>query len=227
MKLKPVNCVAQEYVEPGREKYIGSWKLISAIPGQKSREGNEMIKKSLIAIALVAFLATTVQALYKEDLLAEDPWIKSDWKEIYIAWPYEYKALTLCTVPVYMNVGNYVQIKECADLKIELEQIDCEGLPDDILNGDDPADFFPCYYGDTEMEIRANFEVKLGADLNEIGPVLNGTQVDFTEDVIGPNTDYEKTKLYMYAWEAEIWQVTSKSEVKVGEIEITVKPNAQ
>jgi hypothetical protein len=218
MKLKPVNCVAQEYVGPGREKYIGSWKLISAIPGQKSREGNEMIKKSLIAIALVAFLATTVQA--------DDPYIKQDWKEIWIAWPYEYKALTICTVPVYMNVGNYVQIEDCDDIELELEQIDCEGLPDDILNGDDPADFFPCYHDCAEFEIRANFEVKLGADLNEVGPVLNGTKVYFTDDVIGPNTDYEKISLCMYAWEAEIWKVSSKKDMLVGTIDITVKPNA-
>jgi hypothetical protein len=221
MKLKPVNCVAQEYVGPGREKYISSWKLISAIPGQESREGNEMIKKSLIAIALVAFLATTVQAA--------SPYIKQDWNRIWIAWPYEYKALPICTVPVYMNIGNYVQIKDCHKLKLELIQIDCEGLPDDILKGDDPSKFFPCYHDCSTLEIRSNFEVKLGAKLTKIGPVLKDTKVyyDNPGDVVGPSADYIKTDLCMYAWKAEIWEATTPAnDVHVADIEITVKPNA-
>jgi hypothetical protein len=222
MKLKPVNCVAQEYVGPGREKYIGSWKLISAIPGQKSREGNEMIKKSLIAIALVAFLATTVQAA--------SPYIKQDWDRIYIDWPVQYKALPICTVDVVMNLGNYVQIKDCNKIKIELQQVDCEGLPDKILRGGKPSDFFPCYNACDDVEIRSNFEVKLGAKLTLMTDIIKdyNTMVYWENpgDVVGPSADYIKTYLCMWAADAEIWKEIPKRDLKIGEIEITVKPNA-
>jgi len=175
-----------------------------------------MIKKSLIAIALVAFLAGTVQA--------DNPYIKKDWKNVPIAWPYEYKALEICIIPVYMNLGMYVQIENCQDRKIELIQVDCGDI------GKTDAEF-PCYTDCDTFKIRANFEVKLGANLTKIGPVLTDTKVYFKDmmgnddDTVGPTTDYVEHQICMDAWKAEIWKQEANMAEKVGTIAITVKPN--
>jgi hypothetical protein len=177
---------------------------------QESREGNEMIKKSLIAIALVAFLAGTVQA--------DSPYFKFDWEKIPIAWPYEYKALTICTIPVYMNVGMYVMVKDCHKIKIELQQVDCGDIEQD-------DDEFPCYTDCAEIKIRANFEVKLGAKLTKIGGVLKDTKIYFDDDTVDGDGEEHKHNICMDAWKAEIWKVPASMSEQVGEIALTVKPN--
>jgi hypothetical protein len=169
-----------------------------------------MIKKSLIAIALVAFLAGTVQA--------DSPYFKFDFEKVPIAWPYEYKSLTICTIPVYMHVGMYVMVKDCDDIKIELEQVDCGDIEQD-------DDEFPCYTDCAEFEIIANFEVKLGANLNKIGPVLQDTKIYFDDDTVTGNGEEQKHNICMDAWGAEIWKVPATMSEQVGEIELTVKPN--
>jgi len=169
-----------------------------------------MIKKSLIAIALVAFLAGTVQA--------GSPYIKKDWAKVPIAWPYEYKALGICTIDVYMNLGMYVQVKDCHDRKIELQQVDCGDIGQD-------DDKFPCYKDCDTFEIRANFEVKLGANLTKIGSVLKDTKIYFDDDTVDGDGVYHKHDICMEAWKAEIWTTPANMVEKVGTIEITVKPN--
>ena len=173
-----------------------------------------MIKKILIAIALVAFLAGTVQA--------DSPYFKFDWEKVPIAWPYEYKALTLCTIPVYMNVGMYVKLKDCHKIKIELQQVDCG----DIGQADDQ---FPCYSDCSELKITANFEVKLGGKLTKIGPVLagkdTGTKIYFDDDTVDGDGNEQKHNICMDAWKADIWKTPSNMSEQVGEIQLTVKPN--
>ena len=75
-----------------------------------------MVKRSLIAIAVLAILATSVQALDYDD----NGKIKRDG-----SWPTVYVALDLCTMPVVMDVGMYVQIFECEKRIIKLVQVDC------------------------------------------------------------------------------------------------------
>jgi hypothetical protein len=57
----------------------------------------KMVKKCMIAVAVAALMVTTVRA--------GDPAIKRDGD-----WPWTYKAIDLCTIPVYMDVGHYVQL---------------------------------------------------------------------------------------------------------------------
>jgi hypothetical protein len=176
------------------------------------REGMKMVKKCLIAIALLAFLTTTVQAGDE----AENPWKFDD------HWPWVYLELEICQIPVYMDVGMYVDMKDCGKKKIVLKQITC---PD--------GKKFPCYTGCTAFEIRANFEVKLGTKLYKIGDVIKNWSAKIvlddlvTEDYIIPGDgNYHKRNICVDAWEAQIWKAAPGDQVLVGEVAITVKPNA-
>jgi len=76
----------------------------------------------------------------------------------------KYEAIDLCKFPVFMEVGHFVQIKECNKREIKLVQVDCESI------GKDGGDF-PCYKGCDVIEVRANFPAILNASLNKSGPI--------------------------------------------------------
>ncbi len=165
-----------------------------------------MVKKCLIAIAVVALLATTVQA-------ATYPAIKKDGD-----WPSTYIPLDLCTFPVYLEVGHYVQLYKCNELKMKLEQVTC---PD--------GRGFPCYTDCITIKARANFPAIFGADLDKSGPnILKKTDLYWEDDrftITGQTNDWESMKLCLDAWEVELWKSGQASgKVKVGEITISVKP---
>jgi hypothetical protein len=170
----------------------------------------KMVKKSLIAIAMLAFLATTVQA----GDLAENPWKWDD------HWPWTYTALEICQIPVYMDVGYYVELMKCGEKKIVLKQVSCSDI------GKAPEDF-PCYYGCVKFNIRANFEVKLGTVLYKNGPVIDGwsASLPLGDIVPGDGAEHER-EVCVSAWKAQIWSASPGDEVLVGEVAITVKPNA-
>ena len=175
-----------------------------------------MVKKCLIAIALLAFLTTTVQA--GDD--AENPWKFDD------HWPWVYLELEICQIPVYMDVGMYVDMKDCGKKEIILKQVTCPAGRN-----------FPCYKGCVMFEIRANFEVKLGTKLTKIGPVIKNWEAKIYQDdgagnpgiewyIVTGDGNYHKMHVCVEAWEAQIWSASPGDKVLVGEVAITVKPNA-
>ncbi len=171
-----------------------------------------MVKKCLIAIALLAFLATTVQAGDN----AENPWKFDD------HWPWVYLELEICQIPVYMDVGMYVDLKDCGKKEIILKQVTCPAGRN-----------FPCYKGCVNFDIRANFEVKLGTKLYKLGPVIKNWEAkiylpdESAEDYIIPGDgNYHTRRVCVEAWEAQIWTNAPGDKVLVGEVAITVKPNA-
>ncbi|MFH1717891.1 MAG: hypothetical protein ABIF19_11105 [Planctomycetota bacterium] len=178
-----------------------------------------MIKRTLIAIAVVALMASAVQAAGPDPHFFDNTAIKVNIENIEIGWPYEYKALTICTMPVYMNVGYFVQLKDCSDRKIELKQVDCG----DIGKG---ADDWPCYFDCETIKVRANFEVKLGTDLTKVGPVIDGWSAYYDGGSVVPGDGaYHEMKVCVKAWKAKLMNSAPGSKVKVGELHITVKPN--
>jgi hypothetical protein len=183
-----------------------------------------MMKKSLIAIALMAFLATTVQA----GDAAQNPWKFDDPTEVY--WPWEYKALEICQVPVYMEVGMYVEMTNCTgrnSAKIELKQVTCDDLKSTPIDEPRGGFGFPCYFDCTNISIRANFDVKLGYKLYKIGNVLDGWDAYYDGiDVIPGDGATHTTSLCVGAWSADIFNHAPGDEVLVGEVAVTVKPNA-
>lgn len=167
-----------------------------------------MLKKSIIALAIAALTISTVKG--------GDPAIKKDGD-----WPWQYKAIDLCKIPVYMEVGHYVQLKECDKREIKLLQVDCTSI------GRDSGDF-PCYSDCEDIEVRANFPAIFGASLSKIGPILQDTKVywkDGKNQIYGSTGDWEKLTICLDAWNAEIWRAAEPSEhAQVGEITINVKP---
>jgi hypothetical protein len=189
----------------------------------------KMIKRTLIAIAVVALLASTVHA---GSYSIWDPYyfsgpdnqqaVKVDGKETKdFRWPYTitYQELTICNIPIKMKVGMYVQIENCKDKKIILEQVSCA----DIGKGD--ADY-PCYLGCVTLNVRANFEAKMGAALHKEGDTITEWESYYDGgDVVPGDGDYHEVKLCVKAWKTAIYKAAPGDEVAVGNVDITVKPN--
>jgi hypothetical protein len=167
----------------------------------------KMVKKSIIALAVVALMVTVAQA--------GDPSIKRDGD-----WPWTYKAIDLCTMPVYMDVGHYVQLEKCHDRKIHLKQVDCDSI------GKGGGDF-PCYTDCEKIKVRANFPAIFGASLKKIGGILDKTSIYWKDDInqIAGGGAWEELTVCLDAWKAQIWKAAEPDDkLKVGELTINVKP---
>lgn len=167
-----------------------------------------MVKRTLIAIAVVALLTTVVHAA--------DPSLKFD-----DGWPGHWvvDSVDICTIPVYMDVGMYVQVKECNKREIVLKQVDCSAI------GKGSGDF-PCYKDCDNVQIRANMDVKLGLSKAKIGSVLKDWSAYYDGgDVITGNGSYQTVQVCVTAWKTEIWNNSPGDKVEVGSVTINVKPN--
>jgi len=182
------------------------------------------MKRTLIAIAVVALLATTVNAAI------EDPYYFSagDHKAIKvdgsdkptIRWPYKivYDELVVCNIPIKMKVGMFVQVKDCKDKKIILEQVSCTDI------GKGAADY-PCYKGCVKFDVRANFNVKMGANLNK-GDIIPDASAYYVGDTVIPDDgDWHEVELCVNAWKAKIYKAKPGDQVDAGSVDVTVKPN--
>jgi hypothetical protein len=182
----------------------------------------KMVKKTLIAIALVAFLASTAPAdieIYYWGAIDKDTGVKVDGNEK-VYWPYEYKALDVCSMPVKMEIGMYVEVQDCTDKKIILKQVDCG----DIGKG---GGDFPCYDDCEKFSVRANFDVKLGTRLvkGDAG-VIDGWDTYWkTDNVIPGDGNNHEVEVCVKAWKAQLWKGPVGSEVTVGTLYITAKPD--
>ena len=175
-----------------------------------------MVKKCIIALAVVALMVTVVKA--------DSPSIKKDGD-----WPWTYSKIDICKFNVYMEVGHYVQLKECHDRELVLEQVSCTDSKEDGGLGKGEGDF-PCYTGCEDIQVRANFPAIFGASLSKTGSILKETSLywkdgDNTIDGSGGGDAWETLTICLDAWQARIWQAgTANSKTKVGEITISVKP---
>jgi hypothetical protein len=188
----------------------------------------KMVKRTLIAIALVAFLASTAPAyepviqgnyqIYYWGAIDKDTGVKVEGNEK-VYWPYEYKALDICSMPVKMEIGMYVEVQDCTDKKIVMHQVDCGEI------GKGTGDF-PCYLGCTKFSARANFDVKLGTRLVKDGPVMNKWEAFYNgDDVIAGDGGNHEVEVCVKAWLANLWNGTPGDEVTVGTLYITAKPD--
>jgi hypothetical protein len=181
----------------------------------------KMIKRTLIAIAVVALLVTSAQAALNTKYfpIGDSHAVKVDGSD-YVRWPWEYKALTVCTIPVKMHVGMFVQVQDCKKKKIVLQQVNCSSIERD--DGD-----YPCYHGCVKFSVRANFDVKLGTSLEKIGDVSYDASTYYKGgDVIDGDGNYHEVEACVNAWKAAIYMADPGDEVSVGNLHITVKPNA-
>lgn len=186
-----------------------------------------MVKKCLIAIAVVAMLATTVQAITQPDGT-----VKYDPQTDPTGWPWkktiEYDPFDICEIDVKLEVGYFVQIEDCGDIDaLKLQQVSCSDIGKE-------GKHFPCYEGCTSFRARANFPAFFGA-------TFDGSAGELDSDIIGSHYDldwddtddneiegdgqWEDLKICMTAWKVELWKSGDvDGSIKVGKITITVKP---
>lgn len=136
----------------------------------------------------------------------------------------KYAAMDICTFPVFLEVGHFVQFKDCNKCKIELKQVGCSEIGQ-------ASDKFPCYKGCVTIKIRANFPAILSASLNKSGgdvdipKEINLYWEDGVNTIQGDKGEWEELKLYLEAWDVKIWKSGGNvGTVKVGEITIKVRP---
>jgi hypothetical protein len=183
----------------------------------------KMIKRTLIAIAVVALLATSAPAQITEHYfpIGDHHAVKVDGKEtVDFRWPYtvSYKALKVCNIPIKMQVGMYVQVEDCKNKKILLTQVPCTDLQD---RGDGD---FPCYNGCVKFRVRANFDVQLGHSMNASDTISDSRAYYVGDDWILGDGEYHEVELCVDAWKAKIWKAQYGDEIDVGSVDITVKP---
>ena len=116
------------------------------------------------------------------------------------AW---YEPIDICIFPVFLEVGHFVQFKDCHKSKIELKQVDCREIGQ-------ASDKFPCYEGCVTIKVRANFPAILSASLNKSGgdvdipKEINLYWEDGVNTIQGDKGEWEELKLYLEAWDVEI-----------------------
>jgi len=176
----------------------------------------KMVKKILFTIAVVAFLTASVQAV--------DPGVYQ--KKFDGMWPYEYLFVPVCSIPILMDVGYFVQLEKCGDYKIKLVQVSCDSI------GKSTVGDFPCYLDCEEIKVRANFEAKLGGDVQNKADWFKEADVFYeaaeglVPDVIDGDGNWHTRKVCVKAWDIEIWNAGAQGdEVRVADLWITVKPN--
>ncbi len=130
----------------------------------------------------------------------------------------KYDPVEIGTFPVLMEVGHYVQLKDAGKIQIKLEQVKCSS-----------GRGFPCYEGCATIKVRANYPAILSASINKSGgdvdmlKEMNLYWENGVNTIQGDTGDWEELKLYLEAWDIEIWKFSAGT-VKVGEITIKVKP---
>ncbi len=184
----------------------------------------KMVKKILFTIAVVAFLTASVQAV--------DPGTYQ--KKFDGMWPYEYIYVPVCSIPILMDVGYFVQMEKCGDYKIKLKQVACDSVNEGVAFGKSTTTDFPCYLDCEEIKIRANFDAKLGGEVvNEVSWFAEGdTDVYYlaaeglNPSVITGNGAWHTRKVCVKAWDIQIWNAGSQGdEVEVAYLYLTVKPD--
>ena len=184
-----------------------------------------MVKRTLIAIALVAFLASTapadIEVFYWGPMsggdLNKESGVKVDGNEK-VFWPYEYKKLDICSMPILMEIGMYVDVQDCKDKKIILKQVDCAEISK-------ASNDFPCYLDCETINVRANFDVKLGTRIEKTTVLKDAEGFFDGGDVVPGDGSYHAMKVCVRAWDARLYNGSYGSEVEVGTLYITAKPD--
>jgi hypothetical protein len=186
----------------------------------------KMVKRTLIAIALVALLsATTNAALTTWNHTAGDhAAVKVDGTQSFTTrWPvsWSYDSIDICTIPVKIHVGMYVQVIDCNKKKIVLEQVPCS----EAGKGDGD---YPCYKKCIDLQARANFDVVFGCYMtkNDAGnEIIDGWACYYDGgNTISAMAGNQDLKLCVKAWKARLYNHAPGNEVSVGSVTLTVKP---
>jgi hypothetical protein len=180
-----------------------------------------MVKKSIIAIALMCMLSTVS--------FGQDGFPSGQFK-IDGLWPATidiyYTPQEICRIPVYIKVGMFIQVKDCNKKKITMEQVNCPS-----------GQSFPCYKGCTTIEVRSNFEAQISLEKHDLGTgIIDKWKAYFSSDggatvqestwIIPPSGNYTAVDVCVEAWDTNIYNGTPGTTILVGEVAILAIPTA-
>jgi len=188
-----------------------------------------MVKKSIIAIALIGMLATVSYAV---DMPVGQYKVDGDWPATITI---TYTPVEICRIPIYIKVGMFIELQDCNKKKIVLKQVSCTGNRS-----------FPCYKGCTEVKVRANFAALLKLKLYRTSDIISQTNwfgqisdnweayfranssdtVKSTSWKINPGGSWNTFEVCVEAWDANIYlSAPGCGEVPVGQVGITAIPD--
>jgi len=150
------------------------------------------MKKTLVAMAVVALLAVGVQA---GEIKTHD-------------WPCSFVSLEITSIPVVMDIGYYVRIKDQDKLKIKLVQ--------------DESDIHK-FKGCVDMVVESNFNLVLSASISKTGAIAGDYSV--TLDPSAANAGSTTVKVCATLTNAVLTgQPAGTKDVQVATVKIKVKP---
>lgn len=203
------------------------------------------MRRTLTAVAVFVSLASVAQAVL-EEYYSPIGCLHSrimDGREA-VRWPFDPKPkpLTLCTIPIKMKVGTYVEIRWPAKIieyendddimlepyfvevkgdihrQIVLRQVPCSDI------GRDSNDF-PCYLDCIKINVRANFQVKLETELIKTSNVIDKWEAFFDgTNIVGGSGQYKTVTVCVKAWKVKLYN-SPAGEREVGTLVITAKPD--
>jgi len=151
-----------------------------------------MLKRSVVAVAATALLATGVHA-------GE---IKTH------TWPVEFVFLEITTIPVVMDIGYFIRIKDQDKLRIKLVQ--------------DELDIHR-FKGCVDMVVESNFNLVLSASISKTGAVPGDYTVSIDPSVA--NKGSTTVKVCATLTNADLAsQPAGTKDVQVATVKIKVKP---
>lgn len=189
-----------------------------------------MVKKSIIAIALLGMLATVTLAQDTQPQLPGQLKIDGGWPKTCIWTPIE-----ICRIKIFLKIGMFIEIKDCDKLKINMVQVNCP-------SGATPPQTFPCYKGCVTISVRSNFEAQLSLKLFPIGNIISQSggkdnwkayfRADSSDTTQSPtwiilgDGNFHNVDVCVEAWDANIFNGAPGSNPQVGEVAITAIPTA-
>ncbi|MBN1360259.1 MAG: hypothetical protein JW993_06695 [Sedimentisphaerales bacterium] len=159
-----------------------------------------MLKKSLFVAAALAMLAVSAQA-----------------GEIKVhTWPTKFVAQEIATIPVYMDVGYWVVVKDQNKLGITLKQVDTRN-----------------FSGCTEVKVETNFALTMTCSISKDTSIVDiggKYSCDFGPGVssvdLDPTGSEQKVKVCAYLNEADMKKSNPRENVRVANVKLFVVPRA-
>jgi len=150
------------------------------------------MKKALVAMAVVALLSVGVQA---GEIKTHD-------------WPCTFVALEITSIPVVMDIGYYVRIKDQDKLSIKLVQ--------------DEQDIHK-FKGCTDMVVESNFNLVLSCSISKTGAIAG--DYSCSVDPATVNAGSTTVKVCATLTNANLTgQAAGTNNVQVATVKIKVKP---
>jgi len=151
-----------------------------------------MLKRSLLAVVVVALLAVGVQA---GEIKTHN-------------WPTTFVSLEITSIPVVMDIGFYIRVKDQDKLRIKLVQSET-----DIHK----------FTGCVDMVVESNFDLVLSASISKTGAIAGDYSVSL--DPSSANAGSTTVKVCAELKNANLTgQPAGTKDVQVATVKIKVKP---